>query len=350
MSIIYFFQHPRTAIRELIKDGFVWLPDPLYLKLIYWMGTGRILNLKNPKTFSEKLQWLKLYDHNPKYTDLVDKFKVKGIVSRLIGENYIIPTLGVWEKPEDINWNDLPNQFVLKTTHGGGSNGVIICRDKASFNIDAAIEKLRQSMKQDIYRKFREWPYKNVPRRIIAEQYINPTPDVTDLPDYKWYCFGGEPKYCQVIQSRSSNESIDFFDTEWNHQDFIGLNPSASHAAVLPLKPKNLDVQIAIAKELSKDTPFSRIDLYEIEENTYFGEVTFYPASGTGTFRPEKFNEILGNLIELPCENGGGNYQMVTRSFMVFHQTGSSGLQILLFQWGAKVLPGYKWEGYKNVC
>lgn len=296
---------PINYVLYLLKKKRVleWIRnDELFVKLNYRAFTGKKLHLKNPQTFSEKLQWLKLYDRNPRYTDLVDKYKVKDIVAKQIGEEYIIPTFGIWDKPEDIDWKSLPNQFVLKTTHGGGGGGIVICRDKSSFNIEAATEKLRQAMKQDIYKEFREWPYKNVPHRILAEQFIDPAPEVRDLPDYKWYCFNGEPKYCQVIQNRSDKETIDFFDTDWNHQVFIGLNPAAIHSAVLPPKPDNLETQIHIAKQLSKDIPFSRIDLYETDDYTYFGEVTFYPASGTGSFQPEEYNDILGKLIELPSQ------------------------------------------------
>ena len=194
----------------------------------------------------------------------------------------------------------MPNQFVLKTTHGGGSTGVVICRDKTTFDRKKAIDKLNASLKMDIYRLFREWPYKDVPRKVLAEQYIDSAPHVLDLPDYKWYCFGGEPKYCQVIQDRNSNETIDFFDTDWNHQPFVGLNPKATNAKVIPLRPINLETHLYIVRELSKGIPFSRIDLYETRDKTYFGEVTFYPGSGLGRFRPDQYNDILGEMLELP--------------------------------------------------
>ena len=164
--------------------------------------------------------------------------------------------------------------------------------------------KLQQSMKQDIYSALREWPYKNVPRRVIAEQYIEPGSNKNDLSDYKWYCFNGEPKFCQIIQDRSSNETIDFFDTEWNHQAFVGLNPvsgpTLGHAAIVPECPVNLETQIHIARELSKGIPFSRIDLYETAGHTFFGEITFYPASGFGVFTPNQYNEIIGQMLVLP--------------------------------------------------
>lgn len=288
-------------------DGLI--PDKLYLRMLYRRVFNKKLDLKNPKTFNEKLQWMKLYDRRPEYTTMVDKYAVKEYVAKLIGEKYIIPTLGVWDSPENIDWDDLPNQFVLKCTHDSG--GLVICRDKSKLDKKAAVDKLRKSLKRDYYKAGREWPYKNVPRRIIAEKYMEVTPEIKELPDYKWYCFNGEPTYCQVIQNRTSEETIDFFDKNWNLQDFIGLNPSARHATIPLERPANLETQILIARELSKNIPFSRIDLYNINGESWFGEITLYPASGTsGTFSPEKYNELLGNMIQLPGEKqGGGDYQ-----------------------------------------
>ena len=163
---------------------------------------------------------------------------------------------------------------------------------------------MNENLKIDLYVVWREWPYKNVPKRIIAEKYIEPDKGTKDLPDYKWYCFGGEPKYCQVIQNRNTTETIDFFDTNWEHQEFVGLNPAADNAVTEPSRPKDLDVQIRIARQLSKGIPFSRIDLYSIRGETLFGEITFYPNSGVGQFRPEKWNAQLGEYIKLPINEG----------------------------------------------
>lgn len=262
------------------------------------------LDLHNPKTFSEKLQWLKLYDRRPEYTIMVDKYTVKDYVSSIVGREYVIPTLGAWNSPEEIDFDSLPNQFVLKTTHGGGSSGVVICRDKDTFDRTAAVAKLQLRMSQNIYKFSKEWPYKKVPKRVIAEQYIEPSPNSEDLSDYKWYCFNGEPKFCQVIQNRTTDESIDFFDENWARQEFIGLIPASqpylhSSDADIP-RPDNLETQIRIARALSKNIPFSRIDLYDVGGRVLFGEITFFPASGFGVLRPEQYNEILGNMIELP--------------------------------------------------
>ena len=295
-----YLSNPSNIISSLLTHFGGWLPDKIYLTWLFRSKMGYRLNLNAPKTFSEKLQWLKLYNRKPEYTQMVDKYAVKEYVSKSIGGEYVIPTLGVWDKPEKIEWDKLPNQFVLKTTHGGGSTGVVICRDKNAFNKQKAIERLNSSLKMDIYRLFREWPYKNVHRRVIAEQYIKPADGMKDLSDYKWYCFNGEPKFCQVIQNRTSKETIDFFDTAWKHQEFIGLNPKADQAVVPPIHPAHLDIQIKIASLLSKDLPFSRIDLYEVGDCVYFGEITFFPMSGLGSFRPKYYNELLGQMIVLP--------------------------------------------------
>ena len=289
-----------------MKDGFIikfarLLPDKLYLSLKFFKEFGRFPHWNNPQTFNEKIQWLKIYDRKPEeYTTMVDKYAAKQYVAAKIGVEYVIPTFGIWDRPEDIEWDKLPDQFVLKTTHGGGSTGVIVCRDKANFDKTDAIRKLNESLRTDLYVVWREWPYKNVSKRVIAEKYIEPDKGTNDLTDYKWYCFNGIPKYCQVIQNRSTEETIDFFDAKWNHQEFIGLNPCATMAANEPACPSDLDGQIRIATILSKGLCFSRIDLYSIAGRTYFGEITFYPNSGMGRFTPAEWNKRLGDLLKLP--------------------------------------------------
>lgn len=297
------FMH-RVA-EKILFNGFTWLPDKLYLKLLFRLRMGKKLNLKDPQTFSEKLQWLKLYDRKPEHTKMVDKYAVKDYVADIIGEDYIIPTIGVWDKLEDIDWDILPEKFVLKTTYGGGSSGVVICKDKTTFDRQQAISKLKKSLKQDIYRTLKEWPYKNVPKRIIAEQYIDPRPETKDLPDYKFFCFNGEPKYCQVISGRESKKCIDFFDRDWNHQPFH--EPSYySFADEEPAKPKYLDKMWQAAEQLAQDKAFSRIDFYEVGDDVFFGEITFFPTSGLGSFEPEDYETIIGKMITLPGVAGGG--------------------------------------------
>ncbi len=286
------------------------VPDRMYLKWFFRLKMGYKLDLSNPQTFSEKLQWLKLYNRKPEYTQMVDKYEAKKYVANIIGEEYIIPTLGVWDRFEEIDFGKLPEKFVLKTTHGGGNTGVVICKDKSTFDITAAKKKLNQSLKSDIYRLLREWPYKNVKKRIIAEQFID-VKGHQDLPDYKFFCFNGEPKYCQVIRDRNTKETIDFYDMEWNHMPFVGLNPVAKNGIEPVAKPQCLEDMITICEKLAKDIPFSRIDLYVVNDKEYFGEITFFPASGMGQFVPQEWNLILGQMLDLqavsppPTPDGG---------------------------------------------
>lgn len=299
----YLFQ-PKKALIVLLEHFFTWLPDKAYLKLLFRLRMGRRLNLDSPQTFSEKLQWLKLNDRNPEYIKMVDKFEVKDYVAKVLGNDFIIPTLGVWDKPEDIEWDALPVKFVLKTTHGGGSSGVIICKDKASFNRSNAIKRLKNSLRQDIYRTLKEWPYKSVKKRIIAEKYIEPNSATKDLPDYKFFCFNGQPKLCQVISGRETKKSIDFFDFKWEHQPFHEPK-NYPFAEIEPSKPDALEKMWHAATKLAKDKPFSRIDFYEVGGSVYFGEITFFPTSGMGGFSPDDYDTLLGRMLTLPFENMG---------------------------------------------
>ncbi len=290
--------NPRRAAAIIVGQYFTWLPDKLFLKVLFRLKMGYRLDLRNPQTFSEKLQWLKLYNRKPEYTMMVDKASVKDYVASIIGKEYIIPTLGVWERPEDIEWDTLPDKFVLKTTHGGGSSGVLICKNKSTLDRKKAIESLNRTMKMDIYKELKEWPYKNVHKRIIAEQYIEPRPDVKDLPDYKFFCFNGEPKYCQVISGRETNECIDFFDHEWNHMPFHEPK-DYSFANPLPCKPIHYEQMWQAARQLAKGLPFSRIDFYEMEDHSLFGEITLFPTSGMGGFDPQEYDFDFGKMIDI---------------------------------------------------
>jgi len=441
-----------NKVGKILKRKFTYAfarfySDRKFLETIFPLRMGYPLNLDNPKTFSEKLQWLKLNDRKPIYTKMVDKAEAKKYVADIIGEEYIIPTLGVYDRVEDIDFDSLPNRFVLKCTHDSG--GLVICRDKTTLDKKAAIKKLKRSLKRNYFYQNREWPYKNVNPRIIAEQYMednqtlelrnynffyfdrvlkalflaserqakgeetkfdffdadfrhldigNGHPDADmplakpetfdkmkkvaeklskhfphlqvdfyevngmayfgefvfshwsrmmsfepekwdiefgqwitlpdadgggdlfiaeglviylhekkdDLVDYKFYCFNGEPRFCQVIQDRHTNETIDFFDMEWNHQEFVGLNPAAGPAAVCPQKPERFELMKEMARKLCGDNPFVRVDLYEINRKAYFGEITFYPASGMGVFTPNNYSEILGKMLNLSGVSGGG--------------------------------------------
>lgn len=277
-------------VTRLIKN------DETYLRILYRLIMGRQLNLENPQTFQEKIQWLKLHNRKPEYAKMVDKYEAKKYVASIIGEEYIIPTLGVWNSFEDIDFSQLPDRFVLKCTHDSGR--VVICKDKSKFDIIQARKRINKAMRTNYYLRGREWPYKNVKPRIIAEYFMEDekNPQST-LADYKFYCFHGEPKFCQVIQDRETKETIDFFDMEWQHQEFVGLNPVARPAAICPQKPQGFEVMKRIACNLSKNEPFSRIDLYEINGRVYWGEITLFPSSGLGNFTPKEWNHKLGEMI-----------------------------------------------------
>jgi len=284
-------------ILYMLKRGiFHKMSDVEIIKRMYHISLHNELDLDNPTTFSEKIQWLKLNDRKPIYTVMVDKYSVKKYVSSIIGKKHIIPTLGVWNNFTDIDFDSLPNQFVLKCTHDSGS--YIIVKDKTEFDKKSAKKKLEKGLKRNYYFVGREWPYKNVKPRIIAEPLLNDGSE--QLNDYKIYCFNGIPKYCQVIGNRSKDITIDFFDLDWRHQPFIGLNPLSRNSIVEIQRPRYLELMIKFSGMLSKDTYFCRIDFYEVNNKLYFGEITFYPLSGFGFFRPSEWNTIIGNLIELP--------------------------------------------------
>lgn len=269
------------------------LPDKVFLKMYYPVMMNEELDLKNPKTFNQKLQWLKLYDRKPEYTTMVDKYAVKEYVADKIGKEYIIPTLGVWDNFDDIDFDSLPNQFVLKCTHDSG--GLVICRDKSKLDIAMAKKKINMSLKHDYFYNGREWPYKNVPHRIIAEQYM-----ADDLRDYKLFCFEGAPRMTLVCSERFTKDGLkeDFYNETWNH---LNIQRPAHGNATFPIQcPKQYDLIKRLATKLSDKMPFSRIDFYEINEKVYFGEITFYPASGFEGFKPEEWDLKLGEWIKLP--------------------------------------------------
>lgn len=261
---------------------------------------GRILHLRHPKTFSEKIQWLKLYNRKPEYTQMVDKVLVKDYVAKAIGKEYIIPTLGVWKTFDEIDFDSLPKQFVLKCNHDSG--GVIICKDKRTFDRVQSRRVLNKSLKRNFFYGGREYPYKYVEPCIMAEEYMQNI-DGGDLVDYKFFCFSGEVKMCQVISDRFTDEKIDFYDRDWNRLigliGLIGLNIDAKNSIEDKPRPQRYEEMIRIAETLSKGMIFVRVDLYDINDKIYFGELTFFPASGFGYFRPDEWNGKLGNMIKL---------------------------------------------------
>lgn len=272
------------------------ISNRVFLERVYRHYMGLELDLDDPILYTQKLQWLKLYDQRPEYTRMVDKYEAKQYVAERIGAEYIIPVLGVWNRVEDIDFAALPEQFVLKTTHDSG--GIVVCKDKSRLDVSAAKKKLRYFLNRDYYGRNREWPYKNVPHRIIAEQYMEDSRQ-GELRDYKFFTFGGEPKVLYIAQGRGRGEATvaDFFDMEFNHLPF-----TIDHdmAPVPPEKPHNFELMKELAAKLSAGTPQLRVDFYEVDGEVYFGEMTFFHCSGFAAFHPEEWDRTFGDWVTLP--------------------------------------------------
>lgn len=284
-----------ALFNHIVKTGiFNSLSDEKYVSLMYYVHIGSKLDLKNPKGFNEKLQWLKIYDHNPKYVSMVDKYAVKEYVAEKIGKQYIIPTLGVWKKYDDINFEALPDKFVLKCTHDSGS--VCVCSDRKQFNYEKAKKKLDRALSRNLYYWGREWPYKMVEPQIIAEQYLDDGNN--GLVDYKFMCFNGQVKCVFTVTNRFSQNDmhVTFYDMEWN------IMPFTRHynADSIPIKkPQSYDKMLKIAEVLAADLIFARIDFYEINGKPYFGEITLCPGNGVEEFKPKEWDNILGSWMDI---------------------------------------------------
>lgn len=291
-----FISNPLVRMSYLSTLGFYnKMSDEKYLKKKFQLMFGYELDLENPQTFNEKLQWLKIHDHNLEYIKMVDKYEAKKYVAEKIGEKYIIPTLGIWDSFNKIDFDMLPNQFVLKCTHDSG--GIIICKDKKNFDKKAAKKKLNKCLHRNYYYSGREWPYKYVKPRIIAEQYMVDESGI-ELKDYKIFNFSGEPKIIQVDYGRFAEHKRNLYTTDWKYIDAaIGYPTDQNHVIK---KPEVLDEMISLAKKLSDGIPHVRTDFYCIEDKVYFGELTFYHESGFKKFTPEKFGVEMGEWIELP--------------------------------------------------
>ncbi len=270
--------------------------DETYLKWYYFFPMKRWPDLKNPKSFNEKLQWLKIHDKNPAYTKMVDKYEVKKYIGELLGQEYVIPTLGVWDKFEDINFDSLPRRFVLKCTHDSG--GLVICKDKSSLNVDSARKKINKCLKKDYYIETREFPYKNVKPRIIAEEYIE-QPSASSLNDYKVLCFSGKAKLIEYHVDRFTDKHTqDFYDAEWNKTPITQGGYSAFSDYCAP-KPVCFDEMIRFSELITKDMAHCRVDWYEINGKLFFGEITFFDGSGVEAFDNYADDLILGSWIDL---------------------------------------------------
>lgn len=272
-----------------------WLSDRAYLTIQYRCLCGKSINWKNPQTFNEKLQWLKVYDHNPEYTKMVDKYEAKKYVASIIGEKYIIPTLGVWNSVDDIDWDSLPNQFVLKCTHDSG--GIVVVNDKKKLNMYEACVKISKSLSTEYYYQGREWPYKHVKPRVITERFMRDSV-LDDICDYKFFCFNGEPRYFKIDFDREVRHRANYYSINGVSQKFGEEICPPDYSKKLAM-PQHLDEMVEMAKRLSKDIPFVRVDFYEIDGNVYFGELIFYPAGGMGIFVPKQTDLEFGQLLIL---------------------------------------------------
>lgn len=303
------------GINKLIIDKdyrFLWLagkgvynkmPDEEYLKRKFKAKVGKELNLSDPKTMNEKLQWLKLYDRKPEYVERVDKYQVRNYITSILGEKYLIPLIGVWETPDEIDFDMLPNKFVLKCNHNSGL-GMCICKDKSKLDIKKVKKELKKGLEQDYYLTSREWPYKDVPRKIIAEKYMTDSEDSDNFTDYKFYCYNGVADCVMVCLDRNTGDTkFYFFDKEWNLKRYNKRGRLAPENFTLP-KPKHIDEMFKIAEKLSKGYPYVRIDLYATEEQVYFGEITLFPDSGFDPNRLPEIDRLFGDKIDLSIAKG----------------------------------------------
>lgn len=268
--------------------------DAKYLKILYRYRLGKTLNLEDPRTFNEKIQWLKLYDRKALYTQIVDKYEVRNYIKEKIGEKYLIPLIGVYNSFDEINFESLPAQFVIKCTHDSG--GLVICKDKSKLDIEKARKKINKCLNRNYFYNTREWPYKNIKPRIVIEKYMVDE-SRTELKDYKFFCFDGKVNALFVATDRGIDTRFDFFDTDFNK---IPLKQYYENGNKQINKPKGYKEMLELASELSKGFPHVRVDLYDINGKIYFGELTLSHFSGLKRFEPEKYDYIFGDWISLP--------------------------------------------------
>ena len=292
-KIKYFLRHPKDLICAILAR-FKFISDKTYLKIVFRLKIGMRLDLNNPKSFNEKLQWLKINNRDEKYTNMVDKYEVKKIVSKSIGEEYVIPNIGIYDSFEEIDFNKLPNRFAIKCTHDSG--GYVIVSDKKKANIKKIKKKINKSLHRNYYYSGREWPYKNVKPRILIEKYISEN-DTDDLIDYKFMCFNGKCKIIFTCTERfGGGLKVTFFDTDWNTLPFERHYPKSS---ISIKKPMNLSKMIHLAETLSNGIPFVRVDFYEVNNKIYFGELTFFPGNGFEEFTPIEWDYKIGDMLDL---------------------------------------------------
>lgn len=274
---------------------FNWLSDKAYIKLAFRIKLHKKIDLNNPITFNEKLQWIKLNDRKAIYSSLVDKYLVKEYVANIIGKEHIVKTLGIWDSVDEINYCDLPSKFVLKCTHDSGST--IVCKDKANFNREMAEKKLRKRMRMNLFYWGREWPYKDVKPRIIAEEYIEPD-DGDELKDYKFFCFNGVMRCFKIDFDRFSNHGANYYDASARLLPFGEKICPPNFEKQIEI-PKCINEMLEYAEKLAMVADFARVDFYTTKGKVYFGEITFFPAAGFGKFIPDEWDEKLGHWLTL---------------------------------------------------
>ena len=296
MKVNYF--NPLSYVRPLGSRGFLnWMPDEVYIKLCYRAFFHKKLDLQNPKTYNEKLQWMKLYDRNPLYCTLADKVAVREYVARKVGEEYLIPLVGgPWDSPEQIDFDALPDRFVLKCSHGSGTN--IICKNKAELDIGQTRERLAKWMRKSWFCYGREWPYSQIKPRIYAESYMEDDRD-RELRDYKIFCFQGKAECMLVVtdrQNQNKQTGFDYYTTDYTHLPFAWVKPNA---AVQPEKPQCFTQMLELAEKLAQGIDNVRVDLYSVNGKIYFGEYTLFHASGFAPFYPGEWDEKFGRMLSL---------------------------------------------------
>ena len=297
-KIIKFFLNPSYRFLVLSSRGFYKnLSDQEYVKKQFRAAMGYELDLKNPRSFNEKIQWLKLFYRKNEFSTWVDKYKVRSYIAKTIGEDYLVPLLGVWDDPQKIDFSQLPQKFVLKCNHNSGK-GLCICKNKNMLNTKKVIKSLNDGLKENYYLKGREWPYRDVDRKVIAEKYLENS-NGTEIVDYKLMCFNGKVMCSFVCSERFSEDGlkVTFFDKDWNRLNFERHYPSSKQQIK---KPSNYNNMIEIAEQLSKNEPFLRVDFFEVDDKLYIGELTLYPGNGIEEFTPFSADLELGSWIDLP--------------------------------------------------
>ena len=290
---------PSKLLLPMGRNGMLnFVPDKMYLKAVFRAETGYRLNLEHPRTYNEKLQWLKLYDRRPEYIVYADKYEVREYIEKTIGNQYLIPLIGKYKKTEEIPWGKLPNRFVLKCNHASGMN--IICKNKCELDIASAEKKLNIWLKKNAFWSAREWCYKNIEPCIICEEFVE-TQDGNTPDDYKFMCFNGVPRLIQVHHDRYGDHTLDYYTPEWKKAELQRIDANISMKEVA--KPEKLDEMISIAKRLSKDMYYARIDLYYVRGRIYFGEITLYPTGGFSTFTRFEDDLLLGSYMKLPTDD-----------------------------------------------